>query len=90
MWLAVAAAITAAATIIVQLRVRKENKVDHATVYETLSELVLEQRETRLDVSEVKADVRDVKADVRDLGGRVDSLEHKTVIEVNPIQREAG
>jgi len=52
---------------------RKENRRDHRTVTEQLSELISGHKHLDGRITEVREDVREVRTDVRAVNGRLDA-----------------
>lgn len=73
---AVVSGVFGLATIVVQRRVHRDNRSDHAQTVAKVDELVSSVGALDAKVDDVRADVREVKADLRDHSARLRVIEH--------------
>ena len=74
-YVAIVSGIFALATVIVQAKVHRDNRSDHADTARKVDAVLEAQGTMGADLGEMKADLRDVKADLRDHGARLRAVE---------------
>ena len=74
-YVALISGLFALATVIVQAKVHRDNRSDHADTARKVDAVLEAQGAMGADLGEMKADLRDVKADLRDHGARLRAVE---------------
>lgn len=74
-YVAIVSGIFALATIVVQARVHRDNRRDHADTASKVDQLLEAQGVIGGDVGEMKVDMREARAELRDHGARLRAIE---------------
>lgn len=74
-YVAIVSGVFALATVIVQAKVHRDNRSDHADTARKVDAVLEAQGVMAADVGEMKVDMREMKADLRDHGARLRAVE---------------
>lgn len=74
-WVAAVTGVFGLLTIVVQAKVHRDNRTDHAQTAAKVDQLVDHVGEVKADLRDVKADVRDMRVELRDHRERIADLE---------------
>ena len=74
-YVAIVSGIFALATIVVQAKVHRDNRNDHADTAAKVDQLLEAQGVIGTDLGEMKVDMREARAELRDHGARLRAIE---------------
>lgn len=86
---AIIAGVFGLASIIVQARVHRDNRADHADTARKVDAVLEAQGVMAVDVGDIKSDMREVRADLRDHGARLRAVEAPAKPASKPRKRTA-